>query len=160
MSAHCYQYAASHIVSLACYEKYRQVGKDFIPGYLDLLAAGSSINQVEALRQYVDVNLEDTATIRGALDYIERLLDELEANTLITNSKNPNSETRFFQFKKPGFLDIDAIAANFSSGFWLFPMPFLACAERTSRRPQPSNLTLPKVRAPLLPARLGTRPEY
>ena len=76
---YCYQYAASHIVSLACYEKYRQTGKDFIPGYMDLLAAGSSINQVEALRQYVDVDLEDTATIRSALDYIERLLDELEA---------------------------------------------------------------------------------
>ncbi len=76
---YCYQYTASNIVSLACYQKYRQVGKDFIPGYLDLLAAGGSLNQVEALRQCVDVDIEDTATIRSALDYIQGLLDQLQA---------------------------------------------------------------------------------
>jgi len=76
---YCYQYTASNIVSLACYQKYRQVGKDFIPGYLELLAAGGSLNQVEALRQYVDVDIEDTATIRSALDYIQGLLDQLQA---------------------------------------------------------------------------------
>ncbi|HIK13358.1 MAG TPA: oligoendopeptidase F [Oscillatoriaceae cyanobacterium M33_DOE_052] len=76
---YCYQYTASNIVSLACYQQYRQMGKDFIPGYLQLLAAGGSMNQVEALRQYVGVNLEDAATIRGALDYIESLIDQLQA---------------------------------------------------------------------------------
>ena len=76
---YCYQYTASNIVSLACYQKYRQVGKDFIPGYLELLAAGGSLNQVEALRQYVDVDIEDTATIRSALDYIQGLLEQLQA---------------------------------------------------------------------------------
>lgn len=76
---YCYQYTASNIVSLACYQKYRQIGKDFIPGYLELLAAGGSLNQVEALRQYVDVDLEDKATIRSALDYIQGLLDQLQA---------------------------------------------------------------------------------
>lgn len=76
---YCYQYTASNIVSLACYQKYRQVGKDFIPGYLELLAAGGSLNQVEALRQYVDVDIEDTATISSALDYIQTLLDQLQA---------------------------------------------------------------------------------
>ncbi len=76
---YCYQYTASNIVSLACYQKYRQVGKDFIPGYLELLAAGGSLNQVEALRQCVDVDIEDTATIRSALDYIQGLLDQLQA---------------------------------------------------------------------------------
>ncbi|WP_199247665.1 M3 family oligoendopeptidase [[Phormidium] sp. ETS-05] len=76
---YCYQYTASNIVSLACYQQYRQMGKDFIPGYLQLLAAGGSMNQVEALRQYVGVNLEDEATIRGALDYIESLIDQLQA---------------------------------------------------------------------------------
>lgn len=76
---YCYQYTASNIVSLACYQKYRQIGKDFIPGYLELLAAGGSLNQVEALRQYVDVDLEDPATIGSALDYIQGLLDQLQA---------------------------------------------------------------------------------
>ncbi|MCD8486403.1 MAG: M3 family metallopeptidase [Desertifilum sp.] len=75
---YCYQYTASNIVSLACYQKYRQVGKAFIPGYLELLASGGSQDQVQALRQYVDVDLEDPATIRGALDYVEGLISQLE----------------------------------------------------------------------------------
>nr|WP_242022111.1 M3 family metallopeptidase [Trichocoleus sp. FACHB-90] len=76
---YCYQYTASNIVSLACYQKYLQVGKDFIPGYLDLLAAGGSMNQVEALRKYVGIDIEDPATISGALTYVEGLLDQLQA---------------------------------------------------------------------------------
>lgn len=77
---YCYQYTASNIVSLACYQKYLEVGKDFIPGYLELLAAGGSLDQVEALRRYVGVDIEDPATIRGALTYVEKLLDQLQAS--------------------------------------------------------------------------------
>ncbi len=76
---YCYQYTASNIVSLACYQKYLQVGKDFIPGYLELLAAGGSMDQVQALKQYVDVDLENPATIGAALSYVEGLLDQLQA---------------------------------------------------------------------------------
>jgi oligoendopeptidase F len=76
---YCYQYTASNIVSLACYQKYREVGKDFIPGYLELLALGGSQDQVQALRQYVDVDLENPATIAAALKYVEGLLDQLQA---------------------------------------------------------------------------------
>ncbi len=75
---YCYQYTASNIVSLACYQKYLQTGKDFIPGYLELLAAGGSMNQVEALRRYVDVDIENPATISSALNYVEGLLNQLE----------------------------------------------------------------------------------
>jgi oligoendopeptidase F len=75
---YCYQYTASNIVSLACYQKYRELGKDFIPGYLALLSIGGSLDQVTALRRYVGVDLEDPATIRGALGYVEGLLDQLQ----------------------------------------------------------------------------------
>lgn len=76
---YCYQYTASNIVSLACYQKYRQVGRDFIPGYFELLAAGGSMNQVEALRKYVGIDIEDPATISSALDYVENLISQLQA---------------------------------------------------------------------------------
>ena len=76
---YCYQYTASSLVSLACYQQYQQRGKDFIPGYFELLASGSSANQFDLLRQHVGVDLEDTATIVNALDYVERRLEELEA---------------------------------------------------------------------------------
>lgn len=75
---YCYQYTASNIVSLACYQKYRAVGKDFIPGYLELLAAGGSLDQVTALRKYVDVDIENVATISDALNYVEGLLNQLQ----------------------------------------------------------------------------------
>lgn len=77
---YCYQYTASNIVSLACYQKYREVGREFIPGYLELLSIGGSMDQVAALKQYVGVDLEDPATIRGALSYVENLLDQLQAS--------------------------------------------------------------------------------
>ncbi len=76
---YCYQYTASNIVSLACYQKYRQIGQDFIPGYMELLAAGGSLDQVEALKRYVDVDLENPATIQAALSYVEGLLEQLQA---------------------------------------------------------------------------------
>ncbi|TAD74949.1 MAG: oligoendopeptidase F [Oscillatoriales cyanobacterium] len=77
---YCYQYAASDIVSLACYQQYRQHGRDFIPGYLQLLSAGGSENQITALKHYVGIDLEDPTTITNALDYVEGLVDRLAAN--------------------------------------------------------------------------------
>jgi oligoendopeptidase F len=44
-----------------------------------MLAVGGSMNQVEALRRYVDVDLEDPGAIAGALNYVESLLDRLQA---------------------------------------------------------------------------------
>lgn len=74
-----YQYAAASLVSLACYQQYQVAGKDFIPSYFDLLAAGSSMNPVEALRQTVGVDLEDPTTVNGALYYVEGLIEQLQA---------------------------------------------------------------------------------
>ncbi len=73
-----YQHTASNIVSLACYQKYQQVGKDFIRGYLDLLSSGGSLDQVDALSQYVGVDIEAHSTIDSALDYVEGLIEQLQ----------------------------------------------------------------------------------
>jgi oligoendopeptidase F len=37
------------------------------------------MNQVEGLRKYVGIDIEDPATISGALTYVEGLLDQLQA---------------------------------------------------------------------------------
>jgi oligoendopeptidase F len=76
---YCYQYTASSVVSLACYQQYRQHGRDFIPGYLQLLASGGSQEQMSALRQYVGVDLTQPATIDRALETVAGLIDRLEA---------------------------------------------------------------------------------
>jgi oligoendopeptidase F len=75
---YCYQYTASSLVSIACYQQYLVQGKDFIPGYLELLGAGSSLDQVTALKQYVNIDLTNPSTISGALSYVESLLNRLE----------------------------------------------------------------------------------
>ncbi|MFO8037909.1 hypothetical protein [Geitlerinema sp. P-1104] len=54
------------------------MGPEFVPGYLELLASGSQWNQVEALRHFVDVDLEDETTIHNALLYVEGLVNQLE----------------------------------------------------------------------------------
>ncbi|APB33078.1 pepF/M3 family oligoendopeptidase [Gloeomargarita lithophora Alchichica-D10] len=77
---YCYQYTASSVVSLACYQQYRQQGQAFIPGYLQLLAAGGSQEQMGALRQYVGVDLTQPETIARALDTVAGLIDRLEAS--------------------------------------------------------------------------------
>jgi oligoendopeptidase F len=77
---YCYQYTASSVVSLACYQQYRQRGRDFIPGYLQLLAAGGSREQMGALREYVGVDLTQPETIAGALEMVSGLIDRLEAS--------------------------------------------------------------------------------
>ena len=76
---YCYQYTASSVVSLACYQQYRQHGWDFIPGYLQLLASGGSQEQMSALRQYVGVDLTQPATIDRALETVAELINRLEA---------------------------------------------------------------------------------
>ncbi|MEM9245067.1 MAG: M3 family metallopeptidase [Cyanobacteria bacterium P01_F01_bin.153] len=76
---YCYQYTASNIVSLACYQQYKKQGRDFIPGYLELLAAGGSENQIDALRKYVGVDLANPQTIADALAYVDGLMQRLEA---------------------------------------------------------------------------------
>ena len=77
---YCYQYTASSVVSLACYQQYRQHGREFIPGYLQLLASGGSQEQIGALQQYVGVDLTQPATIDRALDTVAGLIDRLEAS--------------------------------------------------------------------------------
>jgi oligoendopeptidase F len=74
-----FQYTAANIASLACYQQYKETGKEFIPNYVDLLAAGGSMNQVDALRHYVGVNLEDPRTISDTLVYIEDLIEQVQA---------------------------------------------------------------------------------
>jgi oligoendopeptidase F len=73
-----YQHTAANIVALACYQKYQQAGKDFIAGYLDLLSSGGSLDQVDALSQYVGVDIEAHSTIDSALDYVEGLIEQLQ----------------------------------------------------------------------------------
>jgi oligoendopeptidase F len=77
---YCYNYSLSFVVSIACYQRYLQEGKDFVAPYLSLLDQGGSQPPEIALKA-VGIDLTDPGTIAAALDYTETLIDQLE-NTL------------------------------------------------------------------------------
>jgi oligoendopeptidase F len=73
-----YAYAYGQLLALAVYERYEERGAEFVPQYLELLAAGGS-RSPEELGRIVDVDLSDPGFWDAGLDLVERQLREAEA---------------------------------------------------------------------------------
>jgi oligoendopeptidase F len=73
-----YAYAYGQLLALAVYERYEERGAEFVPRYLELLAAGGS-RSPEELGRIVDVDLADPGFWDAGLDLVERQLEEAEA---------------------------------------------------------------------------------
>ena len=73
-----YAYAYGQLLALSVYERYEQRGADFVPQYLELLAAGGS-RSPEELGAIVDVDLADPGFWDSGLDLVERQLQQAEA---------------------------------------------------------------------------------
>ncbi len=73
-----YAYAYGQLLALSVYERYEQRGRQFVPQYLQLLAAGGS-RSPEELARIVDVDIADPGFWDSGLDLIERQLGEAEA---------------------------------------------------------------------------------
>jgi oligoendopeptidase F len=73
-----YAYAYGQLLALSVYERYEQRGPEFVPQYLELLAAGGS-KSPEELGRIVDVDLADPGFWEAGLDLVERQLTEAEA---------------------------------------------------------------------------------
>ncbi|HMD56306.1 MAG TPA: M3 family oligoendopeptidase [Solirubrobacteraceae bacterium] len=72
-----YAYAYGQLLALSVYERYRQIGPEFVPSYLELLAAGGS-RSPEELGQIVGVDLADPGFWQSGLDLVERQLTQAE----------------------------------------------------------------------------------
>jgi len=72
-----YAYAYGQLLALSVYERYEQRGAEFVPQYLELLAAGGS-KSPEELGRIVDVDLADPGFWESGLDLVERQLHEAE----------------------------------------------------------------------------------
>ncbi len=72
-----YAYAYGQLLALSVYERYEQRGEEFVPRYLELLAAGGS-RTPEQLGEIVDVDLTDPGFWESGLDLVERQLEEAE----------------------------------------------------------------------------------
>jgi oligoendopeptidase F len=73
-----YAYAYGQLLALSVYQRYEQQGSDFVPQYLEMLAAGGS-RSPEELGAIVGVDLSDPGFWDAGLDLIERQLQEAEA---------------------------------------------------------------------------------
>jgi oligoendopeptidase F len=72
-----YAYAYGQLLSLSVYQRYEQRGEEFVPRYLELLAAGGSRSPQE-LGRIVDVDLADPGFWDAGLDLVERQLQAAE----------------------------------------------------------------------------------
>jgi oligoendopeptidase F len=73
-----YAYAFGQLLALSIYNLYAEQGEDFVPRYIDLLAAGGS-RSPEELGQIVGVDLTDPGFWDAGLDLVERTLAKAEA---------------------------------------------------------------------------------
>ena len=75
---YCYAYSFGQMLVLALYRRYKEQGEAFIPGYLELLAAGGSQRPQEILGK-VGVDITDPDFWRGGFSVVEDLIDQMEA---------------------------------------------------------------------------------
>lgn len=73
-----YAYAYGQLLALSVYRAYQDQGADFVPRYLDLLAAGGS-RSPEELGRIVGVDLADPGFWDGGLRIVEEQLEAAEA---------------------------------------------------------------------------------
>lgn len=77
---YCYSYSFGNLLVLALYHMYKQQGPDFVPKYLDLLAAGGSQSPHAILTQ-VGVNMCSEVFWQSGFDTIRGMVQELERTT-------------------------------------------------------------------------------
>ncbi len=87
-----YAYAYGQLLALSVYERYEQRGAEFVPQYLELLAAGGS-KSPEELGRIVDVDLADPGFWESGLDLVERQLHEAEQAAALVSETSASRPT-------------------------------------------------------------------
>lgn len=75
---YCYAYSFGQLLVLALYQRYKQEGESFIPGYRRLLAHGGSARPATILAE-IGVDMTDRAFWQGGYDVVSGMVAELEA---------------------------------------------------------------------------------
>jgi oligoendopeptidase F len=75
-----YAYVFAHLVTLALYARYREDGDEFVPRYLEFLAAGGSAAPADLLRP-LGVDLDDPACWDPGFREMERMVERAEEMT-------------------------------------------------------------------------------
>jgi oligoendopeptidase F len=74
---YCYAYSFGQLLALALYQRYREEGQSFVPGFLRLLAQGGSASPATILGE-AGVDMADAAFWQGGFDVIADMIRELQ----------------------------------------------------------------------------------
>ena len=74
---YCYSYSFGQLLVLSLYQRFKEQGEAFIPGYVRLLEYGGSARPQRILAE-VGVDVDDAEFWRGGFRIVEHMLDELE----------------------------------------------------------------------------------
>jgi oligoendopeptidase F len=72
-----YAYAYGQLLALSAYRRYREQGAEFVPRYLELLAAGGSMSP-EQLGAIIGIDLSDPGFWNAGIELVEELLTAAE----------------------------------------------------------------------------------
>ncbi len=75
---YCYAYSFGQLLVVALYQRYKELGEAFKPGYLRMLAHGGSARPETVLRE-AQVDARDPEFWRGGFRVVEDMVDRLEA---------------------------------------------------------------------------------
>ncbi|MCJ8344866.1 M3 family metallopeptidase [bacterium] len=75
---YCWTYAMSMLVVLALFQQYRKNKEAFLPGYLEILKAGSSSELADLLKDHLNLDIHDPKFLQSGFDFVSEYVDELE----------------------------------------------------------------------------------
>jgi len=75
---YCYAYSFGNLLALSLFQRYKKEGKDFVPSYIDILAAGGSKKPEKLLAEY-GFNISSQKFWQEGFDYVETQVKALSA---------------------------------------------------------------------------------
>ena len=75
---YCYAYSFGNLLALSLFQRYKKEGRDFVPSYLSILAAGGS-RKPEGLLAEHGFDIHSTGFWQNGFDYIDRQVRELSS---------------------------------------------------------------------------------
>ena len=77
---YCYAYSFGNLLALSLFQRYKKEGKDFVPSYVSILAAGGS-KKPELLLNEFGINIASTRFWQDGFDYVNEQVKSLSALT-------------------------------------------------------------------------------
>jgi len=77
---YCYAYSFGNLLALSLFQRYKKEGKDFVPSYVSILAAGGS-KKPELLLNEFGINIASTRFWQDGFDYVNEQVNSLSALT-------------------------------------------------------------------------------